>query len=685
MSDKRGPLARATGGRPAYPLGVLFGLYLVDQVDTQAFNVVVPEIKSAFHLTTASLALVFAANFFVLLLGSVAIGYLADRTSRTRLVVLLSGLACLGSVMTGLAPVLWFFVVARMLNGTGIVGNQPVHRSLLSDYYDAKDRGSVFGLHQAADACAILIAPALAGTLGAVFGWRSLFFLLAAPIAVFLVLALRLKEPVRGGTDDAVHAVEAEKERPLRFEQAVRTLSKSATLRRTWLGLVFVGGGFIPLASFAPLFLHSVFGLTLFQRGVAGSVSAVFSVAGLVVAGRWVQKTMPVSPARVQVAAGLTFVAVAVVVVGFALSPTPVVAVAWMCVLGLVSGFFIPSSAAIQAHVTPARVRTQGFAFGGLFLAAGAFLAPIAGGVADHHGLRTGLIAFTPLLVIGGGLLASAARFVDSDREQALAALETAARLHAERTSSEGRSLLVCRDVDVSYGPVQVLFGVDFDVQEGEIIALLGTNGAGKSTLLKAVSGLLRPDRGQVFFDGEDVTALAPWDTAAQGIVLMPGGKSVFPLMSVADNLRLAGWLYRREQGYVDGRLAHVLALFPRLQERYDELAGNLSGGEQQMLSLAQAFIAKPRLLMIDELSLGLAPKVVGELLDIVRSIHAEGVTIILVEQSVNVALTVADRAYFLEKGEVRFSGLTQDLLARDDVLRSVFLEGAAQAEVLAQ
>jgi branched-chain amino acid transport system ATP-binding protein len=151
----------------------------------------------------------------------------------------------------------------------------------------------------------------------------------------------------------------------------------------------------------------------------------------------------------------------------------------------------------------------------------------------------------------------------------------------------------------------------------------------------------------------------------------------------VAENLRLAGWLYRRESSYIEGRLEHVLELFPRLRERYSELAGNMSGGEQQMLSLAQAFIAKPRLLMIDELSLGLAPKVVGELLDIVRSIHAEGVTVILVEQSVNVALTVADRACFLEKGEVRFSGQTQDLLEREDVLRSVFLEGAAQAEVL--
>jgi branched-chain amino acid transport system ATP-binding protein len=150
--------------------------------------------------------------------------------------------------------------------------------------------------------------------------------------------------------------------------------------------------------------------------------------------------------------------------------------------------------------------------------------------------------------------------------------------------------------------------------------------------------------------------------------------------MSVSENLRLAAWLYRRDPAYVDDRMASVLQTFPRLGERIDQLAGDLSGGEQQMLSLAQAFIARPKLLMIDELSLGLAPKIVGELLEIVRDIHRQGVTIVLVEQSVNVAMTVANRAYFLEKGEVRFSGKTADLLERDDILRSVFLEGAAKA-----
>jgi branched-chain amino acid transport system ATP-binding protein len=228
---------------------------------------------------------------------------------------------------------------------------------------------------------------------------------------------------------------------------------------------------------------------------------------------------------------------------------------------------------------------------------------------------------------------------------------------------------------------VQVLFGVDLEVAEGEIVALLGTNGAGKSTLLKAVSGLVHASGGAVFFDGRDVTHLSPQESVALGIVQMPGGRSVFPTLTVNECLRLAGWLYKRhDKAHIREATAKVLRYFPILADRGDQLAGNLSGGEQQMLGLAMAFIAKPRLLMIDELSLGLAPTIVGQLVDIVRAIHAQGTTVIVVEQSVNVALTLAHRAVFMEKGEVRFSGPTADLLDRDDILRSVFLEGAASA-----
>ncbi|HEX4901654.1 MAG TPA: ATP-binding cassette domain-containing protein [Acidimicrobiales bacterium] len=236
--------------------------------------------------------------------------------------------------------------------------------------------------------------------------------------------------------------------------------------------------------------------------------------------------------------------------------------------------------------------------------------------------------------------------------------------------------ILECRGIDVAYGPVQVLFGVDLTVDHGEIVALLGTNGAGKSTLLKAISGLVRPKAGSVTFDGRDVTGEAAHLVAARGLVQMPGGKGVFPTLSVKENLRLACWLFRDDAERVDAKVAEVLDLFPRLKDRYTNLAGDMSGGEQQMLTLGMALVNEPKLLMIDELSLGLAPTIVGDLIDVVHEINAAGVTIIVVEQSINVALTLARRAVFMEKGEFRFTGPTQALLDRPDILRSVFIAG---------
>src|SRR5205807_2231672 len=206
-----------------------------------------------------------------------------------------------------------------------------------------------------------------------------------------------------------------------------------------------------------------------------------------------------------------------------------------------------------------------------------------------------------------------------------------------QRLSAGDRSLLLCAGVDVAYDSVQVLFGVDFDVREGEIVALLGTNGAGKSTLLKAISGLVEPASGAIFFDGQDVTHKGPQESAALGIVQMPGGRSVFPTLSVDECLRLAGWAHRADPEHVKRATALALEQFPVLQQRRSTMAGDLSGGEQQMLGLAMALIAKPRLLMIDELSLGLAPTIVSRLVEIVRAIHEQGTTVIVVEQSVKI------------------------------------------------
>jgi len=250
--------------------------------------------------------------------------------------------------------------------------------------------------------------------------------------------------------------------------------------------------------------------------------------------------------------------------------------------------------------------------------------------------------------------------------------------VHETKSQPSDDPLLLVRDLELSYGKTQVLFGVDFHVERGEIVALLGTNGAGKSTLLNAISGLSKPSSGSVVYDGKDITGNGPNAVVAEGIVLMPGGKGVFPSLTVAENIGLAGWLFKSEPDYLKQATEEALELFPILRERWNVKAGNLSGGQQQMLTLAQAFISRPKLLMIDELSLGLAPVIVQQLLEIVRRIHANGTTVVVVEQSVNVAITLADRAVFLEKGEVRFDGPTADLLDRPEILRAVFLEGAA-------
>ncbi len=239
-------------------------------------------------------------------------------------------------------------------------------------------------------------------------------------------------------------------------------------------------------------------------------------------------------------------------------------------------------------------------------------------------------------------------------------------------------AILVCRGVDVAYDSVQVLFGVDLQVKRGEIVALLGTNGAGKSTLLKAVSGLVSPSAGTITFAGHEIAGCTPARAAHLGIVQVPGGRGIFPTLTVAEHFTLAAWL-ASDRDQLRSATEDVLDRFPRLRERFTQMAGDLSGGEQQQLALGMAFVVRPELLIIDELSLGLAPVVVEQLLGVVREINSRGTTVLLVEQSVNVALTVAGRAYFMEKGEVRYEGAAADLLARGDIVRSVFLEGAGR------
>jgi ABC-type branched-subunit amino acid transport system ATPase component len=229
-------------------------------------------------------------------------------------------------------------------------------------------------------------------------------------------------------------------------------------------------------------------------------------------------------------------------------------------------------------------------------------------------------------------------------------------------------------NIDFAYGQLRVLFGISLDVYEGEALALLGTNGAGKSTLLRVISGLEKPTSGTVNYFGEDITGVPAERLPARGLLLVVGGRAVFSDMSVQENLLMQAHAARMEKVQLNERRDVVYETFPALAARRRQKAGNLSGGEQQQLAVAKALLLDPKVLCIDEMSLGLAPIVVGELLEVVRRVHATGVTMVVVEQSLNIAAEICERAVFLEKGEVCFEGSTRDLIARDDIARAVFL-----------
>jgi ABC-type branched-subunit amino acid transport system ATPase component len=243
--------------------------------------------------------------------------------------------------------------------------------------------------------------------------------------------------------------------------------------------------------------------------------------------------------------------------------------------------------------------------------------------------------------------------------------------------TNAGGPALELRHIDFSYGRQQVLFDVNLQVGQGEITALLGTNGAGKSTILRLVSGLARPSRGTIHLFGSDSTSLSADRVLGEGVAMLPGGKATFPSLTVLENLRVGAHTLRRPRLRQRNAIDEVLTTFPRLKQRLTTRAGALSGGEQQMLALSRVLVTRPRMLLIDELTLGLAPKTVEDLIAVVRRCNAEGTTVLLVEQSANLALTLAGHAFFLERGEVRFDGRTSDLLGRDDLLRPVFLTGA--------
>jgi branched-chain amino acid transport system ATP-binding protein len=233
-------------------------------------------------------------------------------------------------------------------------------------------------------------------------------------------------------------------------------------------------------------------------------------------------------------------------------------------------------------------------------------------------------------------------------------------------------ALLEIDGLDVHYGGIHALKGVSLKVDQGEVVTLIGGNGAGKTTTLRAISGVVKPSKGTVKFDGKVITGVAPHLIVGRGLVHAPEGRGIFANMTVDENLEIGAFM-RKDKAAIAKDKDHALSLFPRLKERLAQNAGTLSGGEQQMLAIARALMARPKLLLLDEPSLGLAPQVVALIFKIVRTIAAEGTTILLVEQNAHMALGVARRAYVLEVGQIRLEGPAADL-AKDDTIRKAYL-----------
>ena len=233
-------------------------------------------------------------------------------------------------------------------------------------------------------------------------------------------------------------------------------------------------------------------------------------------------------------------------------------------------------------------------------------------------------------------------------------------------------SLLEVRDLYVNYGGIKALKGVSFSVDEGQIITLIGANGAGKSTILRTISGLVKPASGNILLSGTELTELKPKEIVKNGLVLVPEGRRIFPNLSVRENLILGAYL-RKDNEQIEMDIERMYSLFPILKERSWQYAGTLSGGEQQMLAVARALMARPKIIMMDEPSLGLAPLVVKSIFEIIKEINKEGVTILLIEQNANAALRIADYGYVMETGNIKMYGSGESLLSNEEV-RSAYL-----------
>ena len=668
-------------------LVMMFLLTMIDEFP-RAIRVLAPDIQNSLNISDTVLFGILGFGGVTLVLGAVPMAALADRVKRVSIIPVASALWAVTSFLSGLIVNPFQLFLTNAGTGFGQAYRIPVANSLLVDTYPIQARNRIFALEGLGRPVGQLVGPLVVGGIAALAGgddpWRAAFFAIAvAPLVAAALSAVMLREPTRGRFEKQAvfgdEQVEVD-ELPVSMGTAFARLRKIKTFYFLSTGVGVLGFALIAIPIQFNLLLEDKYAMGPFERGVVESLIWVAALVGLPVAGRVFDRGFRRDPGAMMRYAGL-LVMVSGVVYAVAL-PIKVLGglVALMAVAQTLISMAFVAAPSVIAAVSPYRIRAQAFALLPVFvfLMGGFFGGLIVGQLSDAYNERTAmLVAAPPAAFIGGALIAYGSRFIRRDIsrsvEELLEEQEEQRRAAADPASVPA---LQVHNLDFAYGSVQVLFDVSFEVARGEVLALLGTNGAGKSTLLRAVSGLGIPDRGVVRLGGRTITYAEAEDRFAAGLVQLRGGAGVFEALSVADNLKASVLASGLDDAEVDARTQKALSLFPALAERTGIAARQLSGGQRQMLALAMALMHEPEVLLIDELSLGLAPLVVQELLGVVERLREDGQTMVIVEQSLNVALAFADRAIFMEKGRIRFEGPAQELAERDDLARAVFLGG---------
>ncbi len=664
---------------------LLTALASLDELEAAAINVLGPDIAETFGVSDGTITFISVASVAFFVLGAGPLGWLADRTRRGPIVGVASLTFSMFSILTGAAVNAFMLFWMRFGAGISKANTITVHSTLLADTYPIGVRGRMYaantGLARTCGALSPILVGAIAAVAGGDDGWRWSYFLLSIPVAVLAFFAFRIPEPERGRWEkDEVlgEGLENTDEIPISVEAAFARIWRIDTIRYMTIALAAMGFALFPAQAIQSFFLDEEFGLDALERGFALAPTGIGLLIVLPFIGKRFDATFRRAPDRALRIMGSLLLPLAALVPIQYFMPNVVLFVIFGTINGtLLGAAFSMIGPSIQA-VVPYRLRGMGTAIITFFMFAvggvgGGFLSAF---LQNELGERPAIIFLTLIsMPIGGWFIIRGAGRMRRDLSLVVAELQEE-QAEQRRRSADPDSIpaLQVNDIDFSYGRVQVLFDLAFEVKQGETLALLGTNGAGKSTILRVITGLNTPERGVVRMHGRTITFATPEQRAAMGIQMLPGGKGVFSDLSIRDNLVIGAYQYRSDPDDVRRRIERVYELFPTLSEREDTRAGDLSGGQQQMLALARVMLHEPEILVIDELSLGLAPAVVQDLLATIDRLKEAGQTMIIVEQSLNVALAVADRAVFLEKGEVRFEGDAQELAERDDLARAVFL-----------